>query len=317
MLLRLTGSGGLGLDQSQMVPQVTQAVLAEEQSVIYEAGDYLAPGQDVTKLRFLIPHIKGGGLVRVRTRRGPLGEIEWGQIKFGDEEGKLDFLTYGYGYDTRQAANDDLPYDTSAICAARAEQAVMLDRAYSYHAPLLTDDANFVDFETSPDWATNANSRESITLAARAIEDAVAIPRERLSVALFGAARDSALADPLFLENRQSAQKGVNWPAMDELARYWGVKEVRGFREIYKETEDSAVAELYPAHAVVFHNPPGDPMKGNQRWATTYYLDSYGLLGQALEDIPVPMATGIITPWECTVSVMIHNVGSAFLIKTP
>lgn len=305
-----------GLAASQIVPFVTDAVLREERLVQYEAGDWLAPGVGVSKQEYRIPIAPGGGLVRVSTRRGPLGQIEWDTLEPGSMDGKLFRMSYAFGFDVDQAANDDSPWETRGLCAARAEQAVNLDRAFTFHRPLVTTDANFGTIINAPDWVTNGNSIDTMDTATATIEDATGVPRTQLSVALFGDAARHAMQDPLFLE-RRSMTAGATYPSLADLAAYWSVKEVRAFYEVYKATEASAATSLYPSHAVVFHKPASDPRLGNMRWASTYYHKDYGLLGQALEDIEVKEATGILTPWQNYTQVIVHTVDAAVLVKTP
>ncbi len=305
-----------GLASTQIVPFVTDAVLRTERVATYEAGDFLAPGVGVPKQEYRIPIAPGGGLVRVSARRGPLGQIEWDVLEPGHMDGKLHRLTYAYGYDVDMAANDDGPWETRGLSAARAEQAVNLDRAFSFHRPLVTTDANFGTVINSPDWVANGNSDETIETATSTIEDATGVPRTQLSVVLFGDAARHALRDPIFLERRQFTA-GAKAATLPDLAAYWNVKEVVAYYEVYKATESSAATPLYPAHAVVLHKPASDPRTGNMRWASTYYHNDYGLLGQALEDIEVKEATGILTPWQNYVQVIVHSVDSAVLIKTP
>lgn len=306
-----------GLAATQIVPFVSEAVLSTEREVTYEAGDWLAPGVGVPKIEFRIPIAPGGGLVRVATKRGPLGEIQWATLQPGRMDGMLEFLTYGYGFDTRMADNDDGPWETRGMNAMRAQQTVTLDRAWSFHRPLLTTDANFDLVINSPDWVANGNSLTTIDTAVKAIQSATGASRDKISVGLFGDAAYHAYADALFVERRTAAQQGFAYPELNDLARYWKVGEVREFHEVYKATDSGDAVDLYPAHAVVFYKPPGDPKNGNARWASTYYHNDYGLEGQALEDIPVPIASGVITPWETAISVVVHKTTSAVLIKTP
>src|SRR5687767_2557513 len=101
-----------GLASSQISPFVTDAVLREEREVSYKAGDTLAPGVGVPNIEYRVPIAPGGGLVRVSTKRGPLGEIEWETVSPGRMDGKLERFTYAYGYDTDQALNDQAPWET-------------------------------------------------------------------------------------------------------------------------------------------------------------------------------------------------------------
>lgn len=305
------------LAATQISPFVSTAVLSSEREVVYEAGDWLAPGVGVPKIKFDIPVAPGGGLVRVATKRGPLGEIQWATLEPSITSGILEFLTYGYGFDTRMQDNDDTPWETRGINAMRAQQAVTLDRAWTFHRPLLTTDANFDLIINAPDWVTNGNSLSSIDTAVKAIQRATGAPRNKIKVGLFGDAAYHAFEDPLFLERRSTAQLGIVYPEMADLARYWKVGEVREFHEVYKATDDGDALDLYPSHAVVFYAPEGDPKNGNARWASTYFHTDYGIEGQALEDIQVQLASGVITPWENAIAVIVHKTTSAVLIKTP
>jgi hypothetical protein len=278
-------------------------------------GD-LFPRRRVSKINFQVGRTDGSEQVRHQTKRQDRGEIRYSNFGWSKEPFRTERRTFAGMFDDRERDNAD-PWDVAGRSAAASRVIVERDTLGEV-ADIVGDDANYQFVETigaGDGWNLIGGSRELISDAAARIEAATAIPRPFLRVALFGKARQAALADTSFLATRTTAQR-VNFPDFPELAAYWGVGSVRPYYALEKPSLEEDAVEMFADAAVIYY--PGNPaqlssLEGGLCWGGTFEYSP----GDALIPYRLDQFTSWFYPWQNDQTVLISKTECAVKIKTP
>lgn len=215
---------------------VTDLVLRSDITMMTYPGDILMPRHQVSGWKWVhyingaVP--EGGPKQAQQIKRGYGARVLTGRMAEGKVEGELVSRSFAMPVDTRQVLFNTSGVDKVNVASLLSVQTVRLSLEED-RAAMVADTGNYGTVVTVPagsGWNQPAGAKQmkaDVAAAAKAIENATGIPKEALTLTLFGNARHAVLENDDLIARVNNAANGTEAePTYPQAARYFGIKEV-------------------------------------------------------------------------------------------
>lgn len=310
---------------AQILPDLTSMVLSsagQQEDPTFSWQIKLFGRVEVNHYLIRIPQRNGEYLVRKDTARGPRATMRFIDRVYEFLDKRLRRYTIAGLVDQDEMQNAD-PWQPATDAAADAKDVVMLDSAMRGQTIALNS-GNYGDSVTIMsgqgfNLEAGLTMREVINAQANAIMAATGIGRDQLTLALLGTLGQQAALQDWEMLHFSKYQSSGNYPNMERVRDFLGLREVWGANPIYRnDVADATPTEMFPAGLMILYYAGDQAVmpRGGIVWSRIFRLGGDGgalppyyqadktcwaypwQLHETHEVFMPQAATQIIAPWQ-------------------